>query len=104
MFKDHAGFSTYESLYRARDVFQVQSVVIVTQEYHLYRALYIAQRLGLRAVGVASDRWEYAGQGYREAREVLARAKDFFQCIFWPKPRYLGEAVPSPETAIRRNG
>jgi vancomycin permeability regulator SanA len=94
VFKDHAGFSTYESLYRARDVFQVQSVVIVTQEYHLYRALYIAQRLGLHAVGVASDPREYAGQGYREAREILARAKDFFQCIFWPKPTYLGEAIP----------
>jgi SanA protein len=54
IFMDHAGFSTYESLYRARDVFHADRIIIVTQKYHLYRALYIAEKLGLEAYGVAS--------------------------------------------------
>jgi vancomycin permeability regulator SanA len=94
IFMDHAGFSTYESLYRARDVFCAEKIIVVTQEYHLYRALYVAKRLGLEAYGVASDPREYDGQGWRDAREVLARAKDLVQCVFLPKPTFLGEAIP----------
>ena len=55
IFMDHAGFSTYESIYRARDIFKANKVVIVTQEYHLYRALYIANQLGMEAYGVGAD-------------------------------------------------
>ena len=94
VFMDHAGFSTYESLYRAKEIFQVKKLVIVTQRYHLYRALYIAQRLGLDAVGVASDPRPYAGQAYYELRESVARCKDALFCVFWPKPTYLGDAIP----------
>ena len=94
VFMDHAGFSTYESLYRARDVFQAKSVLIVTQEYHLYRALHIAKRLGLEAWGVASDYHTYWGQSAREVREVLARVKDWAVCIFQPLPTYLGDPIP----------
>ena len=94
IFMDHAGFSTYESIYRARDIFQVKNMVIVTQEYHLYRALFIANKLGIKSYGVNSDPREYAGQLYREAREILARNKDFMYTIFKPKPKYLGETIP----------
>lgn len=94
VFMDHAGFSTYESIYRARDIFKVKKMVIVTQEYHLYRALYIACQLGIEAKGVACDRYIYEGQTMREIREILARDKDFFYCIFKPLPTYLGEAIP----------
>lgn len=94
VFMDHAGFSTYESLYRARDIFEAESILIVTQEYHMYRALYIAERLGLEAYGVCSDPREYAVQWYRDIREVAARAKDFIQCIHMPEPTFLGEAIP----------
>lgn len=94
VFMDHAGFSTYESMYRARDVFQAQKIIIVTQEYHLYRAIYIAQQMGLDAYGVASDYREYAGQWHRDLREVLARNKDFAMCLLKPKPTFLGEAIP----------
>jgi SanA protein len=94
IFMDHAGFSTYESLYRARDVFKAKKIIVVTQEYHLYRALYIAEKLGLEAYGVASDPRQYAGQEYRELREIFARVKDFFNVIFKPEPTYLGEAIP----------
>lgn len=94
IFMDHAGFSTYESLYRARDVFKAKKIIVVTQEYHLYRALYIAEKLGLEAYGVASDPRQYAGQEYRELREIFARVKDFFNVIFKPEPTYLGKAIP----------
>lgn len=94
VFMDHAGFSTYESMYRARDVFQAEKVIIVTQRYHLYRALYAAKQLGLDAYGVASDQRTYAGQKRRDVRELLARGKDFMTGIFKPEPTYLGEAIP----------
>ena len=94
IFMDHAGFSTYESIYRARDIFQAKKIIIVTQEYHLYRALYIANALGVEAYGVNADYRNYSGQTARDIREVLARNKDFLTSIFQPEPTYLGEAIP----------
>lgn len=94
VFMDHAGFSTYESMYRARDVFQAKKVIIVTQQYHLYRSIYAAEALGMEAYGVACDYRQYSGQLKRDLREVLARAKDVATGIFQPKPTYLGEAIP----------
>jgi len=83
---DHAGFSTYESIHRAKEEFSVQRVVIVTQEYHLYRALYLADSLGLEAWGVAAAPRNDAGQIGRSLREILARDKDFFTAILQPTP------------------
>ncbi len=94
VFMDHAGFATYDSFYRAGAVFGVKRVVIVTQAYHLPRALWIARALGLEAVGVSCDTARYRGQLYRDIREILARDKDFFKCILKPLPRYLGDAIP----------
>ena len=94
VFMDHAGFSTYETIYRAKEVFEAKKVIIVTQEYHLYRALYIAKKLGVDAYGVSCDLNVYAGQSARDIREVLARNKDFFKCIFKPEPKYLGDVIP----------
>ena len=94
VFMDHAGFSTYESIYRARDVFLAKRVLIVTQGYHLYRALYVARSLGLEAEGLPADLRNYRGQLMYDLREVLARCKDFAMCIFKPLPTYLGEAIP----------
>ena len=94
VFMDHAGFSTYESIYRAKEIFEADKIIIVTQEYHLYRALYIAQQLGIEAYGVNADYHTYRGQLKYEAREVLARCKDFVNGIFKPEPTYLGETIP----------
>ncbi|HOB81356.1 MAG TPA: ElyC/SanA/YdcF family protein [Peptococcaceae bacterium] len=96
LFLDHAGFSTYESIYRARDIFQVQKLIIVTQKYHLMRALFIARELGLDAYGVAADRHIYHGVMLKnELREIAARNKDFLLAKFFqPKPTYLGEVIP----------
>ena len=94
VFMDHAGFSTYESVYRAKEIFGAKKIIIVTQGYHLHRALHIAKALGVEAYGVASDPRTYSGQFYRDVREVLARNKDFVNGIFKPQPTYLGEAIP----------
>ena len=94
IFMDHAGFSTYESIYRAKEIFDADNIVIVTQEYHLYRALYIADKLNINAYGVNSDPRKYSGQTFRELREILARNKDFINCIIKPEPTYLGESIP----------
>lgn len=94
VFMDHAGFSTYESIYRAKEIFQAKKIIIVTQEYHLSRAIYIAQCFGLEAYGVASDYRAYLNQSARDFREVLARVKDFGTCIFKPEPTYLGDVIP----------
>ena len=94
IFMDHAGFSTYDSIYRAKAIFKTKKVIIVTQEYHLYRSLYISQKLGLNAYGVSSSRREYQNQTKRDIREIAARVKDVFYCIFKPEPKYLGETIP----------
>ena len=94
IFMDHAGFSTYESIYRAKEIFEADKIVIVTQKYHLYRALHIANSLGIEAYGVGADPRQYVGAMYREIREILARNKDFVKCLFKPEPTYLGETIP----------
>lgn len=103
VFMDHAGFSTYESMYRAKEIFEVKKVVIVTQKYHLYRAVYNARKLGLDAYGVAADgQYNYSlpVRTYNNSREALARCKDFIWCIFKPEPTYLGEAIPISSSGV----
>ena len=78
VFLDHEGYSTYESIYRAKYIFGAKKLVIVTQEYHLHRALHIARELGMEAMGVSSDLRPYKLQTRYEAREMLARFKDMF--------------------------
>ncbi len=78
---DDEGFSTYESISRAKTEFALEKFVIVTQKYHLYRALYIAEDLGLTALGADASLHRYAGQSYREVREILARCKDLVVCL-----------------------
>ncbi|MDR3602507.1 MAG: ElyC/SanA/YdcF family protein [Desulfosporosinus sp.] len=96
IFMDHAGFRTYDSVYRARDIFQVKKVIIVTQHYHLMRAVFDARALGLEAYGVASDKQDYGVvmKSY-ELREIAARNKDFLISGFIrPKPTFLGNVIP----------
>ena len=94
VFMDHAGFSTYDSIYRAKHIFEAKKVIIVTQEYHLNRALYLAHKLGLEAYGVPADLRDYSGQTMRDIREIAARCKDFALGAFKPKPTYLGDVIP----------
>lgn len=94
IFMDHAGFETYDTMYRARDVFGAKKVIIVTQQYHLYRAMYAAKKLGLDAYGVSATKRKYDNkQWIRDIREWLARVKIFGKCITKPKPKYLGKKI-----------
>lgn len=104
IFCDHAGFSTYESMYRAGSIFNAERVIVVTQTYHQYRALYIGDKLGLEVMGVASDQQTYFGQRFRESREILARIKDFFKSILRSKPTYGGEVIPISGSGISSHG
>lgn len=104
IFMDHAGFSTYESMYRARNVFGAKKIIIVTQEYHLYRALFVAKSLGLSPVGVSADLRTYSGQGLRDTREIAARLKDFMYTIVKPYPTYLGDAISLSGSGEVTNG
>lgn len=94
IFMDHAGFSTYDSVYRAKKVFEADNIIIVSQKYHLYRALYISERLGVKAYGVSASLNKYGGQIKRDVREIVARNKDFFKCIIKPEPVFLGDKIP----------
>lgn len=94
IYMDHAGFSTYESMYRVKHIFGAEKIIIVTQRYHLYRAIYIARAMRLDAVGVATKDITYSGQNRREIREILARAKDVLSSIILPLPTYLGDPIP----------
>lgn len=85
---DRYGLSTYDSIFRALKVYGYDKIVIVTQEYHLYRALYIAKQFGIEAYGVAADTREYKGQFNRDVREIAARSKDFLFCILKPEPEF----------------
>lgn len=91
---DYAGFSTYDSVYRANGVFCADRMIVVTQKYHLFRALKISRSLGIEAKGAAAEQRKYQGRYFREIREILARDKDLIKCIFKPEPTFLGEKIP----------
>jgi len=94
LFLDHAGFDTYDSLYRARDIFGVKSLIVVTQKFHLPRAVYIGRSLGMEAYGYVADRREYLGMFRNELRESLARSKALLDVVSGAKPKFLGEMIP----------
>ncbi|MBQ7319764.1 MAG: YdcF family protein [Clostridia bacterium] len=85
IFLDPYGLCTYDSLWRLSQLDGIDRIVIVTQEYHLYRALYIADTLGFEAYGVDAALNSYFGQSYRDAREILARIKDLLLCQSLPQ-------------------
>lgn len=94
IFLDHAGFNTYDSIYRAKEIFAIQNVILVTQEIHLKRAMYIADQLGLKASGAIAP--PYTGEiMLQRIREIGARCKAFIQAgILKPEPKFLGEKIP----------
>ncbi len=94
IFLDHAGFDTYDSLYRASAVFHVDSAIIVTQAFHLPRAVYIGKSLKIDVVGVIADRRKYRSVYLNEGREIIARIKAFFDVTLSAKPKFLGDVIP----------
>lgn len=97
IFLDHAGFSTYETMYRAKEIFCVDNAIVVTQKFHLARAVFIAKKLGIDIAGYeAAEMTKFSTKVHLswELRESLARVKTFFLVIFKAKPTYLGEKIP----------
>lgn len=92
IFLDYAGFDTYSSMYRARDIFNVKEAVVVTQSFHLSRAVFIARRLGIDAYGLGADHHQYRFKN--DLREVLANVKAVMDVVIHRKPKYLGEEIP----------
>ncbi len=93
IFLDHAGFSTYETMFRAKDIFGVKKAIIVTQKYHLYRALYNAASFDIEAIGTIAVGHTFASQLMWDIRESAARVKDFIWCLIKPQPTYRGEKI-----------
>lgn len=94
IFLDYAGFDTYDSMYRAKEIFQAQTVVIISQNFHLPRAVYIGRSLGLEAYGVSADTHVYGGIENNKNREILADVKAFWDVNLLVKPKFLGEPIP----------
>lgn len=94
IFTDHAGFDTYSSVVRAIKIFKVDSMIIVSQRFHLNRAVYIAQKKGLTAYGYEADKRTYSGMRSMKTREYLANVKAFFYVLFNMSPRFLGPEIP----------
>ena len=90
---DEHGISTYDSIYRIKDMTKGKKIVIITQRYHLYRALYIANSLDINSYGIPALGENYFGQEYREFREVLARNKDFVKCMIAPSSKYTDKII-----------
>ena len=91
---DYAGFSTYESCYRAKEIFGVSRAVLVTQKYHLPRAVYTCSTMGIETVGLGTPDWEKFendSMRYYFARELLAVLKALWEVhLTRPKPTFLG--------------
>ena len=97
IFMDHAGFSTYETMYRAREIFCVEDAVVVTQAFHTARAVYIGRKLGLDVIAYEAPevlRYSRETRISWEIREALARVKTFFLVMFNVKPTFLGKKIP----------
>lgn len=94
IFLDHAGFDTYDSMYRARNIFDLTSAVIVSQGFHLSRAVYIARELGIDAIGLSADSHVYRGIIYNHIREIFSRVKAFGDVVLKAEPKFLGPKIP----------
>jgi SanA protein len=94
IFQDFAWFDTYDSMYRARHIFQVQSLIISTQKFHQPRAVYLARSLGIDAVGIVADSYVYRDDLRNNLREMFARVKALLDIKFQASPKFGGEVIP----------
>ncbi|WP_291288005.1 ElyC/SanA/YdcF family protein [Flavobacterium sp.] len=93
IYVDYAGFDTYSTMFRAKSIFNVKSATLVSQEYHLNRAVYIGQKLGVQSVGFSANEGEYLGYKYVTFREYGSIFKAFFDVLRNREPRFLGNPI-----------
>jgi len=103
IFLDHAGFDTYDSLYRAKKIFEARNVIVITQRFHSYRAVYIGRKSGLNVYALALSEDKYADRlrASWAIREYLARVKAFADTAIQRKPRFLGEPIPVSGSGLK---
>lgn len=94
IFMDHYGLDTYDTIYRAQHVFQIKTAIIATQRFHLERALFIADKIGIKAIGYATDPRIYASEVYMFVREMGARLKAVYETRTDAVPQY--QSLPQP--------
>jgi SanA protein len=94
IFLDHAGFDTYNSMVRAREIFQVKDMIVITQKFHLSRALYIARHKGIDAVGCDAGMTDETPLRALEFRESLAYLKAYWEVLINKSPKFLGPKIP----------
>ncbi|MBE8727678.1 SanA/YdcF family protein [Flavobacterium hungaricum] len=93
IFIDYAGFDTYSTMYRAKHIFKIKKATLISQEYHLNRAIYIGQKLGIKSVGYSANKGQYLGYQYVTLREYLSRFKSFLNVLRNREPRFLGQEI-----------
>ncbi|MCK9393413.1 MAG: ElyC/SanA/YdcF family protein [Candidatus Paceibacterota bacterium] len=101
IFLDHAGFDTYDSLYRAKYIFDVKSIIVVTQNFHLPRAMFIAKKLGHNAYGLSADLHSYSGAEKMFIREIFADVKAYLDILLDEKPQFLGPKINLNESGLK---
>jgi SanA protein len=94
IFMDHAGFRTYDSIIRAKKVFLVEDIIVVTQEYHLYRSVFIGKFHGITTYGFISDKRNYLNIKSYKFREFFARVKAFTDILTNKEPKFPGPEIP----------
>lgn len=93
IFIDYAGFDTYSTMYRAKHIFKIKKATLISQEYHLNRAIYIGQKLGIKSAGYSANKGEYLGYNYVCFREYGSIFKSFFDVLRNREPRFLGGEI-----------
>ena len=93
IFIDYAGFDTYSTMYRASHIFKIKKATLISQEYHLNRAIYIGQKLGVKSIGFSANKGEYLGYQYVTFREYGSIFKSFFDVLRNREPRFLGNEI-----------
>jgi vancomycin permeability regulator SanA len=91
---DFAGRRTYDTCYRAKEIFGVQKAILVTQEFHQARALYLCSNLGIDSVGITANRRKYEGENYWAFREFFSVFSAWFEMNFLPFEPVKGEKEP----------
>ncbi len=93
IFLDYAGFDTYDTMYRAKNIFSVENAIVITQKFHLPRALFLCKKVGIKCSGTIADKQKYTQEKYVQWREYFANVKALFDVLFNSKPKFLGEKV-----------
>jgi len=104
IFMDHAGFNTYDSMYRARDIFEIETLLICTQNFHIARAVYIARDMGIDAYGYPCEDKPIYSMAQLKLRESLARVKAVMDTTVKRKPKYLGDTIPISGSGVLTDG